>query len=460
MTCNPPDAQPMANHWDAHSSRGEKNASEGLLEILRDQKRGLARGIYSICSANRFVIEACMQQADQNSSPLLIEATCNQVNQYGGYTGMNPRQFVQYVQEIAASRGFPTERIILGGDHLGPGPWQTEDVRGAMEKARQLVHDFVQAGCTKIHLDASMRCADDAPERPLDPQIAAERASELCQVAEAAAVAVKAAERPLYIIGTEVPPPGGSQEKESSLLVTTVEHARQTIELIQSAFQVRGLDSTWERVIGLVVQPGVEYGDDALFEYDRSKARPLSEFIETLPNLVYEAHSTDYQSCRALQQMVEDHFAILKVGPALTFAFREAVFALAMMEQEWLAHRPGVALSRFFEILDEVLSRDPLHYVKYYEGDKSRVAFARKYSFSDRIRYYWNNSEIERALSRLLENLARNPPPLTLISQFLPVQYQNIRTGKIGNHPRQLVWDRIREVAACYSQACSNSYDD
>ena len=302
-----------------------------------------------------------------------------------------------------------------------------------------------------------MRCSGDAPERPLDPQIAAERASELCQVAEAAAVAVKAAERPLYIIGTEVPPPGGSQEKESSLLVTTVEHARQTIELIQSAFQVRGLDSTWERVIGLVVQPGVEYGDDALFEYDRSKARPLSEFIETLPNLVYEAHSTDYQSCRALQQMVEDHFAILKVGPALTFAFREAVFALAMMEQEWLAHRPGVALSRFFEILDEVLSRDPLHYVKYYEGDKSRVAFARKYSFSDRIRYYWNNSEIERALSRLLENLARNPPPLTLISQFLPVQYQNIRTGKIGNHPRQLVWDRIREVAACYSQACSTS---
>lgn len=457
MPYNPPDIQPMANLRDAHPSKGEKIASEGLLEILRDHKRGLARGIYSICSVNRFVLEACMQQAAHDTSSLLIEATCNQVNQFGGYTGMNPRQFVQYVHEIAASQGFPTERIILGGDHLGPGPWQKEDVREAMEKARQLVHDFVQAGCTKIHLDASMRCADDAPDQPLDPQIAAQRASELCQVAETAAIAMQALELPLYIIGTEVPPPGGSQEKESSLQVTAVEDARKTIALIQSAFQARGLGSTWERVIGLVVQPGVEYGDDTLFEYDRSKARQLAQFIETIPNLVYEAHSTDYQSCQALRQMVEDHFAILKVGPALTFAFREAVFALAMMEQEWLAQRTGVTLSRFFEVLGEVLNRDPLHYIKYYDGDEARVAFARKYSFSDRIRYYWNNPEIERALSRLLENLAQYPPPLTLISQFLPIQYQNFRSGKIENHPRQLVWDRIKEVTACYSQACSIS---
>jgi D-tagatose-1,6-bisphosphate aldolase subunit GatZ/KbaZ len=234
-----------------------------------------------------------------------------------------------------------------------------------------------------------------------------------------------------------------------------VEDARRTIDLIQSAFQVQGLDSAWDRVIGLVVQPGVEYGDDALFEYNRAKAMPLTELIETIPNLVYEAHSTDYQSCCALQQMVEDHFAILKVGPALTFAFREAVFALAMIEQEWLAHRPGVTLSRFFIVLDEVLSRDPLHWAKYYEGDDAQKAFARKYSFSDRIRYYWNNSEIEFALSRLLENLAQHPPPLTLISQFLPIQYQNIRAGKIGNYPSQLIWDRIMEVVACYSQACN-----
>jgi len=203
----------MANHWDAHSSRGEKNASEGLLEILRDQKRGLARGIYSICSANRFVIEACMQQADQNSSPLLIEATCNQVNQYGGYTGMNPQQFVQYVQEIAASRGFPTERIILGGDHLGPGPWQTEDVREAIADMLDIRPGtpYSEDELTKARARAIEGAGTDAPE-PTDEEIFAEAAAERREELIERELIVPTYEPPVYSPG-ETEPPGPETEE-------------------------------------------------------------------------------------------------------------------------------------------------------------------------------------------------------------------------------------------------------
>ena len=107
----------------------------------------------------------------------------------------------------------------------------------------------------------------------------------------------------------------------------------------------------------MVVQPGVEYGDDHIFDYDRAAAAELSRFITTQPGLVYEAHSTDYQTPAALRALVEDHFAILKVGPALTFAYREAVFALELIEREWLAGRPGITLSGVRSALDAITAQ-------------------------------------------------------------------------------------------------------
>ena len=104
-----------------------KRATNAILaDIVAVHKRGRPVGIYSICSAHPFVLDACVQQAIKDDSPLLIESTCNQVNQYGGYTGMTPLDFHDYVEGIAAKFNFPRERLILGGDHLGPSPWQEE----------------------------------------------------------------------------------------------------------------------------------------------------------------------------------------------------------------------------------------------------------------------------------------------------------------------------------------------
>ena len=64
----------------------------------------------------------------------------------------------------------------------------------------------------------------------------------------------------------------------------------------------------------MVVQPGVEHGDHTILEYDRARAAHLARAIRDLPRLVFEGHTTDYQTPQALTQMVEDGIAILKVG--------------------------------------------------------------------------------------------------------------------------------------------------
>lgn len=435
----------------------QHSADQIMRRIIANQHAGRASGIYSICSAHPAVLEASILQAKTDGAVLCIESTSNQVDQFGGYTGMRPADFAEFVQKIAQGAGFAPDGIVLGGDHLGPNAWRKEAAESAMAKARDLVAAYVQAGFTKIHLDTSMRCADDPgdPAAPLDDGIITERAADLCQAAEAAHASMPhQTSPPVYVIGTDVPPPGGAQEEDSGIHITTPASVKRTIETTNAAFPRRGLQGAWERVIAVVVQPGVEYGDGVVHEYDRAKAHSLSRCIEKYDNLVYEAHSTDYQMQEKLKALVEDHFAILKVGPWLTFAFREAVFALAAMEVEWLGDRRGIALSEVRETVEKTMLENPLHWKQHYHGEEAALRFARKYSYSDRSRYYWPQPEITRAVERLFANLTASPVPETLLSQYMPGQYQAFRAGGLSANPRDLVRHKIMEVTRQYAYAC------
>ena len=186
--------------------------------IVERHKAGERIGIASVCSAHPLVIEAALRFArDSGRTPVLIEATSNQVNQDGGYTGMVPAQFRAFVEAIADGVGLPRGAIVLGGDHLGPNAWTRLPAAEAMAKAETMVADYVRAGFRKIHLDCSMSCADDPV--PLDERTVAERAARLCRAAEAAFVGAPE-EAPVYVIGTEVPVPGGAAEDLEELAVT------------------------------------------------------------------------------------------------------------------------------------------------------------------------------------------------------------------------------------------------
>ena len=429
-----------------------------LLGILKQNRQGHAVGVYCICSAHPFVLQAAMQHARQAGNLLIVESTSNQVNQYGGYTGRTPAQFAQFVAELAASQNFPIEQILLGGDHLGPHVWRNENSAEAMAKAHTLIHDSVLVGYTKIHLDTSMHCSDDPGDRhrPFADEIVSARAAELCETAEAAYRQLPATSpAPLYVIGSEVPIPGGELQGTLAPEITRTVELNRTLQIAKHAFFSRGLQSAWERVIAVVAQPGVEFADDLVFAYDSGKAQSLSHFAVQHWHGVFEAHSTDYQPASALRQMVQDHFAILKVGPWLTFAFREAVFALAAIEEEWLAPR-GAAVSQIREELDRAMINNPAHWKPYYHGDETALRFARKYSYSDRARYYWLQPDVAAALEKLIVNLTVSPPPLALLSQYFPNQAALIREGSLSASPVELIRSRIREVLASYSTACGN----
>ena len=433
------------------------NATQQLSRALKENRHGQAVGVYSICSPNRYVLEAGMLQALRDNVLLLIESSSNQVNQFGGYTGQNPASFATFVRQVAVQMNFPAERIVLGGDHLGPHVWRAESPEKAMAQARELVRDCVRAGYSKIHLDASMHLVGDPVEKnkSLADEIVSTRAAELCAVAEQAHREMQRdSPAPLYVIGTEVPIPGGEQLDTAAPETTRPQDLARTLRTAQDAFRAMNLEKAWERVVAVVVQPGVEFGDSSVFAYDHEKAAGLAAFGEKNWQGVFEAHSTDYQSAEGLREMVKDHFAILKVGPWFTFAFREAVFALAMVEEEWLGGRKGITRSGVREALDHAMVADPSHWKSYYHGDAAALHFARKYSYSDRSRYYWPQPAVQQALQRLLGNLAEYPAPLSLLSQYLPKQWEEIRAEKLLNDPVKLIHSWILEVIDNYAYAC------
>lgn len=409
--------------------------------------KGLRGGITSICSAHPLVIEAALLEGVATDTDVLIEATCNQVNQDGGYTGMTPSAFRSFVEEIAARVGFDTKRLILGGDHLGPNPWKHLPAEEAMRKSEVMIDAFVRAGFTKIHLDTSMGCAGEPVALP--DAVTAERAARLAKVSETAA-SEAGFDLPVYIIGTEVPIPGGAMEEIEELELTKPEAALETVAVHRKAFAALGLKDAFSRAIGVVVQPGVEFGNENVVFYDSVKATALSGILREMPQFVFEAHSTDYQPVEALTSLVQDGFAILKVGPGLTFALREALYGLDQIaafldrlpEDETLRGR-----------MEKLLLAEPRNWEKYYHGDAEELRLQRHFSYSDRIRYYWPHEQAAAAVDALLKRLDGRKIPETLISQYLGTLYPAVASGKVEPTPHALMVEAVRNVVRAYGKA-------
>jgi D-tagatose-1,6-bisphosphate aldolase subunit GatZ/KbaZ len=424
--------------------------NEALLEVVRRQKAGEPVGITSVCSAHPIVLRAAVAQAAADGTSALIEATSNQVDQFGGYTGLRPADFRDLVFGLADEEHLPRERVLLGGDHLGPNRWRELPAEEAMSRAEDLVAAYVDAGYSKLHLDCSMPCADD-PAALSDETVAA-RAVQLARVAERTAAVQPAGVGPVYVVGTEVPVPGGAHHTIESLSATPAEAARATLTAHEKEFASAGLDDAWQRVIALVVQPGVEFDSTSVIDYRREGTTQLRTVLDDSPHIVFEAHSTDYQTVEHLAELVTDHWAILKVGPGLTFALREAMFALAAIENELV---DGRSRSNLPEVVDQTMVADPRWWRGYYVGDAEAERLARRYSYSDRLRYYWPDDRIVTAVDALFTNLQRVDVPLPLLSAHLPNQYARVRAGVLEATPVALTVDYVRDILRTYARACT-----
>jgi len=426
-------------------------------DILSANRAGDPVAVYSVCSSHPYAIRAALLQAAADGTIAVVESTSNQVNQLGGYTGMRPLDFVALVRGIAEEVGLPMDRVLLGGDHLGPFPWHAQPSSTVLPMAAEMVDEYVAAGFSKIHLDVSMYLGDDEriPGEPLSPRIVAVRTAELCAAAERSWQRRSGgADAPIYIVGNEVPVPGGTSTEQGELRPSAASDVLEFVESMEREFRSRGLEDAWERVLAVVVQPGVEFGDNLIHEYAQEAASELVSLVPRLPGLVYEAHSTDYQLLDSLQRLVADHFGILKVGPALTFAFREAVAALEEIEKELMKNSASEERSNLFETVVRTMKTDDRYWRSYYQGAESDIELALRYSFSDRIRYYWSAGPVDVAFGRLMSNLRRREIPLTLLSLHLPLEYRKLRDGSIGARPEELILSHIMDVTQTYSSAC------
>lgn len=415
----------------------------GQLSALR--KAGTPRGITSVCSAHPLVLRAALRHGAATGATVLIEATCNQVNHLGGYTGMRPADFAALVASIAEDEECPAGQIVLGGDHLGPNPWRDRPAAEAMAEAERMVEAYVTAGFRKLHLDTSMGCQGEAPA--LDDATTAERAARLASVAETAAGAMPLA-LPVYVIGTEVPPPGGADHALTTIAPTAPEAARRTIDIHRRVFAGAGLSAAFSRAIGLVVQPGVEFGNRNVILYDPARAAALSGVLTGEPQFVFEAHSTDYQGTRPLSRLVQDGFPILKVGPELTFVLREALYALDLIASDLV---PGYGQRPLYAAMEALMQAQPGHWNRHYAGTAAEQRWLRHFSLSDRIRYYWATPEATAAVARLVAALSGESVPLPLFWQHLPAASH---FADMPLDPEALLIWRVTESLAAYHAAC------
>jgi D-tagatose-1,6-bisphosphate aldolase subunit GatZ/KbaZ len=422
-------------------------ATQRLAEIGRRRAANEAVGVTSICSAHPMVIEAALRHGQRRSTDVLIEAPCNQVNQDGGYTGMTPADFRIFVEMIARDVGFDLSRLILGGDHLGPNPWKHLPAKDAMTKASTMIEAFAAAGFTKLHLDTSMGC--NGEPAALSDLTTAERAARLAERAEAT-VATCGGEAPVYVIGTEVPIPGGALEGLDHVEVTAADAAIRTIDVHRRAFADRRQENAFGRVIAAVVQPGVEFSNAAVIVYRRERARALSGVLAGASQLVFEAHSTDYQPRQALRELVEDGFAILKVGPGLTFALREALYGLSRIADVIAPERGRQSLP---DVMEHVMLSAPDNWRKYYPGSEAERAYLRHYSLSDRIRYYWPTDAARAGVEQLMLALGDREIPLPLISQYLGRLRDGVVAGAISPIARDLILASVGLVLDDYASA-------
>ncbi|PLL14465.1 tagatose-bisphosphate aldolase [Tabrizicola sp. TH137] len=406
-----------------------------LMEILARNRAGAGVGLPAWCTAHPETLAAVLSCYRGDAAPVLVEATCNQVNQEGGYTGMTPAGFRRFLEGIAAAEGVAAGRIILGGDHLGPNPWRAMAAEQAMDRARAMVAAYVEAGFSKIHLDASMPCGGEV----LPEEVMAERAADLALVAERAAGGRALA----YVIGTEVPVPGGETAVVDHLAVTAPAAVARVVELHRAAFARRGLGSVMERVAAVVVQPGVDFGNAQVVGFDPARAQGLRAAVPGLGGPVYEAHSTDYQEGAALRALVQGHFGILKVGPELTFAFRQAVFAL-----ERLAGLMGLP-SGVEAALVAAMRAEPADWRAYVEPgpEEARMMI---YGLSDRVRYYWPKPGVQAALRALFAAIRAADPAPGLVAQVTGGRVGPVDAARL---PETIIRRMVGDVVARYRQA-------
>lgn len=378
----------------------------------------------SYCIANQLAIKSIMLSRLSDNAPVLFEATSNQVNHKGGYTGMTPFKYKEMVVKLAEEVSFPVDRLIFGGDHLGPLPFSHCERKLAEHEAELMVRSFIKAGFQKLHIDTSMPLGS---EKFISKEAVAKLGVKLIKVAEQEFSQLKEenplALEPIYVIGSEVPPAGGKKLTDGGPHITSLTDIDETLKAYQEEIQKNNLMNVWDRIVALVIQPGVEYGDSSIDRFNESKFPSIADILKKY-DIALEAHSTDYQNIKQLKGLVNSGFLYLKVGPEVTKSLLEALLKLEEIESLLIPCQRS--RSNLRNTLLRAMRMNPRNWERYYSSDTDSELL---FSLLDRSRYYLGYKEVEEAIKLLLLNLKEGqklPVSGGIIRYFFPEQFRRL----------------------------------
>lgn len=382
--------------------------------------------------------------------PIAIEASSNQVNQDGGYTGISAADFSQWIGRLSAEYGVSSDRIVLSGAHLGPKPWNHLAPKDALDKTINLVKDFAAAGFRKIHLDTPAACNE---EQHPDLQVLATRTARLCEIAEKHS---PCPDQLVYVLSALSAQP--IHESDSLINAysvppaTSAEQLSETVAAYQEAFIKQGLRHVWSKVVSIDALPGIGFDHFSVYPLDDAATKQLSAAILKHDGLSLSATSADYQSSSDLSTLLGNHFVFLKAGPELTFKMREAIFALATIAQQIA----GTDTPDIVAVIEAAINEHPADWAPYFTGDIAIHKQLHHYSFTDRLRYYWNFPDVRSQVLKFISNLESVKLPEALVSQhFLAREF-----GALDAPASQLINDSVKQSIYRFYQATGYQLSD
>jgi D-tagatose-1,6-bisphosphate aldolase subunit GatZ/KbaZ len=337
------------------------------------------KNLPSFCTSNLNVLKSLIIFARYNNLPLLIETTSNQINQYGGYTNLKPKQFVNKIKKIAKNLNFKNE-IIFGADHLGPLPWKHLGANKAIKNAKQLIRAVVTAGYKKIHIDTGMKLKGD---KYLSKKKIFNRSRLIFD-----SVKKKKIKNIFFVFGTEVPIAGGENNfKFKNTKINSIKKDIKEYKKLKNNFS-------------LVIEPGLGFSNQKIYKLKMNSFSKKKILVDS-SNLTYEAHSTDYQDLNSLKKLVKNNFKFLKVGPELTFNYLKAIIKLEKIEKIKFKNN----LSQIKKKILKEMEKNQVFWKNYYKGSKKKIEYLKLESYLDRSRYYWNTEKVIHSLKILEKNI-------------------------------------------------------
>ncbi len=374
----------------------ELSKAETLICRIKElkEKTGIPITIFAACPNSRAVIRASIRSAKRNKAPIKFAATLNQVDQDGGYTGMNQKKFVNTIRMEAESVNF-NGPVIVAIDHGGP--WLRDNhrtERWSLERTmvwvKQSFRDAIDAGYDLIHVDPTVDITLPEGEM-ISIRVVVDRTVELIAHCEQ-----HRREKGIKPIAYEV----GTEEVHGGLADLGV--FREFFELLKKGLQNAGYRDVWPCfVVGKV---GTDLHTTL---FDPVAARSIVKIAGQYGSLIKGHYSDNVENP---QDYPASGIGAANIGPEFTEREYDGLMELDDLEQKLVSEgrldrKSGVKEALWQAVIDSG------RWKKWVSGEESPADFSsitavrQLWLVKTGCRYIWEAPSVVEARDQLYENL-------------------------------------------------------